>query len=181
MQILRTLNRICEHDLTKDKRDCPWLSNIHVLNERLLAFDARHRDVVGATEHAIGKAPTINDIVQNMLDKYDNAYKYWSNRKHRNWGLFRSMWPASVFLDRRLDRRDRETRAWLTVFAILVAGCSLVSVGSMWQDGFKHRNYRKAETYSRVGDKLETKRFISPRTLSSRLWSPTPPHKTKNK
>lgn len=126
------LNRICEQDLTKDKRDCPWLSTVKVLSERVLAFDARHRDVIGQTEAKLGQPATINDIVQNMLENYDYAHKFWSRRKHRDWGLFRSMWPAAVLVDVRLDRTDPETRAWLTVFAIMVSGCAIVCLGSLY-------------------------------------------------
>merc|ERR1719401_1138995 len=51
---------------------------------------------------------------------------------HRSWGLFRSMWPASVLVDHRLDRQDKDTRAWLKVFAILCVGCIFVSSTSLY-------------------------------------------------
>lgn len=131
------LNRIVEPDYNQATQGCPWLSQIRVLNERILAFDARHRDVVGATQMELGKAPTIDDIVQNMIDHYDHATIRWQRRMHRDWGLFRSMWPASVLLDGRMDRADADTRAWLTVFVILSSGCALVSIFSLYLLFFK--------------------------------------------
>jgi len=131
------LNRICEQDFDKSSRSCPWLGKIQVLNERVLAFDARHRDVVGAARTALGKKPSLQEIVQNMLDNYEQAHKFWQRRSHRDWGLFRSMWPASVLLDRRIDRHDPDTFAWLCAWAVLCAGCFIVSMGSLYLLFFK--------------------------------------------
>lgn len=129
---LMPLNRIVEEDYTKNNRKCPWLTKIEVLNERVLAFDARHRDVVGSVKAKLGQAPTIREVVQSIIDNYDRAHKVWQVRMHRGWGLFRSMWLASVLLDRRLDRHDPETRAWLTVFTILGSGCLAASMCSLY-------------------------------------------------
>jgi hypothetical protein len=129
---LMPLNRVVEEDYTQKEQHCPWLSKLQAMNERILSFDARHRDVVGSAAAKVGKAPTIADIVQNIVDNYDNAREIWSGRIHRDWGLFRSMWPASVLLDPRLDRNDPETREWLSVFAILVSACIATSSVSLY-------------------------------------------------
>jgi len=126
------LNRIVEQDYTKFDRNCPWLAKLQGMNERVFAFDARHRDVVGLTMEKLGKAPNINDIVTNIIENYDHAYRFWEQRQHRGWGLFRSMWPASVLVDQRLDRQDPETRAWLFVFPTMLGGCAVVSVFSLY-------------------------------------------------
>merc|ERR1740117_1660604 len=86
------LNRIVEQDYHKHNRQCPWLSQLQGMNERVFSFDARHRDVVGLVQEKLGKPPTVRDIVQNMVDNYDHAYRFWEQRDHRSWGLFRSMW-----------------------------------------------------------------------------------------
>jgi hypothetical protein len=117
------LNRIVEQEYTKDQRNCPWLAKLEAVNERVLAYDVRTRDVVGMTEDALGRAPSIDDIVENLLENYDAAHTLWGQRDHKAWGLFRSMWPAAVLVDYRLNRRDADTRAWLTVLAILATGC----------------------------------------------------------
>lgn len=131
--VLVPLNRIVEQEYTRDDRKSPWLTKIEVINERVLAFDSRHRDVVGATQIQVGKAPTIDDIVQNIVNNYDQAHKLWQRHTHVRWGLFKSFWPASVILDRRLDwRHDPDTRAWLTVFTILASGCILASLCSLY-------------------------------------------------
>lgn len=126
------LNRIAEQDYTKTQRNCPWLSQLTVLNERVLAFDTRHRDVVGATASSIGKSPTIDDIIANIIANYDDAHKIWLRRHHHNWGLFKSMWPASVLLDSRLDRKDPETNSWFTVFEICGSSCLMASALSLY-------------------------------------------------
>lgn len=131
--VLVPLNRIVEQEYTRDARTSPWLAKIEVMNERVYAWDARHRDVVGATQTQVGKAPTIDDIVQNIVHNYDHAHKLWQSRAHVRWGLFKSFWPASVILDRRLDwRHDPDTRAWVTVFTILASGCILASMCSLY-------------------------------------------------
>jgi len=126
------LNRIVEKDYCRNDRNCPWLSKVQGMNERVFAFDARNRDVVGLTMEKLGRAPTINDIVKSMVGNYEVAYEIWEKRQHRSWGLFRSMWPGSVLVDRRLDRQDPETFAWLVVFLIMLAGCALVSCFSLY-------------------------------------------------
>jgi len=126
------LSRICEQDYTKTKRGCPWLAKIQVMNERVLAFDARQRDIVGEAQADVGKAPSIQDVMQNIINHYDVVNASWQTRTHRGWGLTRSMWPASLLLDRRLDSNDADTRAWLYVFAILSSGCIIVSIFSIY-------------------------------------------------
>lgn len=126
------LNRIVEEDYTKNDRHCPWFAEVQAVYERVLAFDVRHYDVVGRTEAAIGRPPTIRDIIQNLADNYDHAHRGWQKRIHKRWGLFRSMWPAAVLVDSRLDRSDPDTRAWLQVFAILLGGSLLTSGYSIY-------------------------------------------------
>jgi hypothetical protein len=126
------LNRILKQDYTMHTRNCPWVSKIQVLNERVLAFDARHRDVIGSVMKKLGRAPTVADVVENLVSNYDVAQRCWDKRKHRSWGLFRSMWPTGVLVDKRLDRTDPDTRAWLCAFGILAAGCLVVCVLSLW-------------------------------------------------
>ena len=52
----------------------------------------------------------------------------------------------------------------------------------MCRDGFKLRDYREEESYSRlIGDKIVTAQIISPNTPSFRFWLPTPrPQKMKD-
>merc|ERR1719181_868930 len=102
------------------------------MNERVLSFDARHRDVVGDCERRTGKAPTLFDVVCNMIDNYSSAHSIWERRVHHNWGLFKSLWPASVLLDVRLDRQDPETWEWIKVFGVLGGGCSIVCLLSLY-------------------------------------------------
>lgn len=128
--VLVPFNRLVELDYTdgtENQRHCIWLTNIFAMNERVLAFDARHRDVIGAAYVEVGKAPTIQDVIKNIIEHYDKSHETWSKRKHRSWGLFRSMWPSALLLDRRLDWQDSDTRAWLIAFVILVIGCALAS------------------------------------------------------
>lgn len=126
------LNRIVEQDYTDTQRHCPWLGKLQAMNERVLAFDARHRDVVGAAQKSLGHSPTIRDIMLNIIEHYEDARVIWGRLNHRHWGLFRSMWPASVLVDRRLDRNDPETKAWISVYTILATLCSLASLLSMY-------------------------------------------------
>jgi hypothetical protein len=124
---LMPLNRICEQDYSQNQKNCPWLEQIQVLSERILAFDARHRDIVGVAAAKLKRPPTLNDVIVNLVEHYDKSHNFWKKRKHRGWGLFRSMWPACVLVDHRLDWHDPETRGWLTVFAALSSGCLVVS------------------------------------------------------
>jgi hypothetical protein len=131
--VLVPLNRICDKGVTKAVRDVPWLSTIRVLNERVLAFDVRHRDVVGAAQVSKGgKNPTLDDVVNVLIDNFMSAEQAWGRRVHREWGLFRSMWTGAVLLDRRLDRQDPETWSWISAFAVLGVGCLVVSALSLY-------------------------------------------------
>merc|ERR1719498_204951 len=100
------LNRISENDNAKGYNCHSWLAQLSILNERVIAFDVRHRDVVGSSQRQVGKAPTPQDVLTNILDNYSKAEVVWARRTHREWGLFRSMWPAAVLLSYRLDRND---------------------------------------------------------------------------
>jgi len=126
------LNRIVELDYTKDSTSCPWLANVRAVNELVLAYDTRHRDVIGDTLAQVGKAPTMDDVVRNMIKGYQKAHKRFARQVHHNWGLFRSMWVASVLLDTRLDKDDPDTRSWLMVFAVLATGSILTSLLSFY-------------------------------------------------
>jgi hypothetical protein len=125
------LNRIIEREYTRSQRDCPWLTELLIANERVFAYDIRQRDVVGETLASIGKAPTIRDVMENLSAHYEDAHAMWLAQHHNPWGLLRALWPAAALVDRRLDRNDRETRTWLIVFCILMVGCGLSSVGSL--------------------------------------------------
>jgi len=123
-------NRIIELDYTKTNKHSQWLARVQALNERVLAWDARHRDVIGETEATLGKPPTVDNIVRNMISNYDKVPDRQS--RGQRWGMFKSMWIASVLLDPRLDRKDPETRSWLMVFAILVTGSGFTSILSFY-------------------------------------------------
>jgi hypothetical protein len=110
----------------------PWLANMKILNERVLAFDVRHRDVYEDTLADIGRSPTLKDIILNVIKNYGNAQGVWHTRMHRSWGLFRSLWPASLLLDRRLDTSDPDTHTWLLVCFILLSGCVITSLLSVY-------------------------------------------------
>merc|ERR1719305_1675648 len=101
------------------------------MKERVIAFDVRHRDVYADTLTEVGRSPTLEDIYQNILKNYGAAREVWHTRMHRSWGFFRSLWPASLLLDRRLDRTDPETKSWLIVSSILMFGCGLISLLSI--------------------------------------------------
>merc|ERR1719253_2553242 len=103
------LNHIAELEHTMEQDFSPWLANMKILNERVLAFDVRHRDVYEDTLADIGRSPTLKDIILNVIKNYGNAQGVWHTRMHRSWGLFRSLWPASLLLDRRLDTSDPDT------------------------------------------------------------------------
>jgi len=102
------------------------------MNERVLAFDVRHRDVFAETQLQLGRQPTLNNIFQNVVDHYDTSKNQWHARVHKQWGLFRSMWPAALLIDKRLDRTDKPTRQWLYTCAILLGGCILMSLLSVY-------------------------------------------------
>jgi len=121
--LLVPLNHIAELEVTQKQNYCPWLANCKVVNERVIAFEARHRDVYSDTMSEIGRAPCLDDIMQNVIKSYESASRVWSTRNHRSWGLFRSMWPAELLLNRQLDWNDKDTRSWLQV-SFLLAGAS---------------------------------------------------------
>lgn len=126
------LNHIAELEVTQDQDSSPWLANMQILNERVIAFDVRHRDVYSDTLADLGRLPGINDIVQNVMANYESSKGVWSTQIHRNWGLFRSMWPAQLMIDRRLDWNDKDTRSWLQVSSILVVGSTITSLLSVF-------------------------------------------------
>lgn len=126
------LNHIAELEVTTEQDTSPWLANMKILNERVIAFDVRHRDVYSDTVADLGRLPGLNDIVQNIMTNYESAKGVWSTQIHRNWGLFRSMWPAALMLDRRLDWNDQETRSWLLVASVLVVASSITSLLSVF-------------------------------------------------
>lgn len=145
------LNQLVERDYTKDDRKFHSLSKLEALNERVLAFDARHRDVVGETWDAIGKSPALADVFQNIITTYDEAStNFYATRKHYEWGFFRSLWPAAVLLDRRLDREDPSTRSWFEAVTIIAVGCVVVVffsicffVASIWRNLILGSQYKK--------------------------------------
>jgi hypothetical protein len=131
------LNRICERDYTKDDRKFHSLAKMKALNERILAFDARHRDVVGDVwdlnaARGNDKRPSLDDVFENLLSTYDKAAKtFYDTKKHYSWGFFRSLWPGAVLVDYRLDWHEPKTRSWLIVYTLLISGGCLVSFCSM--------------------------------------------------
>lgn len=126
------LNHIAELEHTMEQDFSPWLANMKILNERVLAFDVRHRDVYEDTLADIGRSPTLKDIILNVIKNYGNAQGVWHTRMHRSWGLFRSLWPASLLLDHRLDTSDPDTHTWLLVCFILLSGCVITSLLSVY-------------------------------------------------
>lgn len=126
------LNRLIELDYTKDSTQCPWMAKIRALNELVLAYDTAHRDVIGDTLAEMKKSPSLEDVVQNMIKCYDDAHRRFGQQKHHSWGLFRSMWVASILLDVRLDRNDPDTHSWLCAFGLLAAGCIVTSALSFY-------------------------------------------------
>jgi hypothetical protein len=125
------LNRLVEKDYTQDNRHCSTLATMLAMDERVMAFDARHRDIIGDSENAAGRPPTIQDIFNNMIDGYEAAHIMREKHVHHHWGFFRSLWPASVLVDRRLDWRDSHTREWLISFLSLLVACCLFAVVSL--------------------------------------------------
>lgn len=117
------LNRIAELDLSQAQNYRPWLANAKVVNERVIAFHVRHRDLYSDTMTDIGRAPRLRDLMQSVINSYESASRSWSARKDGSWGLFRSMWPAELLMNCQLDWNDKETRSWLQV-SFIVAGAS---------------------------------------------------------
>jgi len=103
------------------------------MDERVLAYDASHRDVVGSIKEEIGKAPALNDIFENLIKTYDEASERFHKMKQKDgiWGFFRSLWPAALLVDKRIDFSDPKTRSWLFVFFTFVAMSLVVSVFSI--------------------------------------------------
>jgi len=126
------LSHIAELEANENQHHSPWLTKLKIMNERVLAFDVRHRDVFADTLAELGKAPTIDDIFRNVISNYDVAKERWHARAHRQWGLFRSMWPAALLLDRRFDMNDEITRAWLITCSILACGSLITSLLSVF-------------------------------------------------
>jgi len=126
------LNHIAELEVTQDQDYSPWLAKMKIMNERVIAFDVRHRDVYTDALADSGRLPGLDDIIQNVIANYETASSVWHTRMHRSWGLFRSMWPAALLLDRRLDWSDKDTRSWLIASAILVLGCIITSLLSVY-------------------------------------------------
>lgn len=128
------LNRIIERDYTKENRKFHTLGEMKAIYERVACWDARHRDVIGEVMDANGgKPPPLRKVIQNIIDNYENAAAdFYSVKTHFQWGFFRSLWPAALLLDhRRLDWQDQETRHWLVVITVVLAGCLVVSFISL--------------------------------------------------
>jgi len=126
------LNRLAERDYDKDDRTLKFLSKLEAMNERVLAFDARNRDVVGSIKEEIGRAPALSDIFENLIKTYDEAAeRFYTTRKHFGWGFFRSLWPAALLVDRRLNFEDPKTRSWLYAFLAFIVISLVVSLFSI--------------------------------------------------
>jgi hypothetical protein len=128
---LLPLNRIAERDYNKDDRTLKFTSKLQAMNERVIAFDARKRDVIGDVGEDLGRAPKLDDIFASLIETYDEAAeRFYSAKRHYRWGLFRSLWPASLLVDRRLDFQDPKTRSWMLAIMTYFSICSVVAVGS---------------------------------------------------
>jgi len=130
--MLVSLNHIAELEVTQDQDSSPWLARMKIMSEQVIALDVRHRDVYSDTLADIGRQPGLDDIIQNVVANYEAAKDVWSTQIHRSWGLFRSMWPAALMLDRRLDWKDKDTRSWLQVSSIMVGGSAITSLLSVY-------------------------------------------------
>jgi hypothetical protein len=134
----------------------PSLSKLQALDERVLCFDARHRDIVGDVMEEFGRAPKLDDIMQNIIDTYDQASEnFFTNRRHKKWGFFRALWPAAVLVDRRLDRNDPKTWSWLIIFGMITVGSIVVSffsicffISSIYRNMLLGRKYQAKWTLS---------------------------------
>lgn len=125
------LNRLAEKDYSQENRHCATLAKVLAMDERVMAFDARHRDIIGECESSLGRKPTLDDIFKKIIEGYEAAHIMRAKHVNHHWGLFRSLWPASVLVDRRLDWRDSRTREWLISFNSLLGACifaALISV-----------------------------------------------------
>jgi hypothetical protein len=126
------LNHLAELECNENQHHSPWLTRLLIMNERVVAFDVRHRDVLAEIMLKLERTPTLDDVFVNVIDHYDSAKEQWHARVHKQWGLFRSMWPASLLMDDRLDKSDKPTRTWLYTIGILLAGCVITSLGSVY-------------------------------------------------
>lgn len=139
---LMPLNRFIERDYPQKgkvgdrSRRYQHLGKLQDLDEHVLAFQARHFDIVGDTPDAPGNkdgkkalAAVMNYIIQTY-DKASERYDKKRDQYHEvkglralfkmKWGFFKSMWPANVLCDPRLDWDDKETREWKLVFNTLL-------------------------------------------------------------
>jgi len=137
--MLVPLNRIVEQDYTKHNRKCPWLSEIEVANERVLAKDVRDKDIFERSQRLTQKERlTIDDIVDNILLHYENLHAEWLANKHsgmesqRAKWVFKAMWPVAVLFHTRMDWQDAETRQWMYVLGIMLSGSLLASLLSLF-------------------------------------------------
>lgn len=152
--VLIPLNRIVERDYTEKNRRCPYLGEIRAMDERVVAFDARHRDIVGEVMKKKGAKPTLKDIVEDIIQNYDRANRHYKKHKDRldhAWGLFKSLWPAAVLVDERLDRKDPYTWEWLLVFGLTCSLCLMATFISLI--------YFFLVTFDRVHE-LRSERFL---------------------
>lgn len=116
------LNHIAELEVNEDQHHSPWLMRLKIMNERVLAFDVRHRDVFADVQSQSEKTPGLHDILHSVISHYEVSRTQWHARVHRQWGLFRSMWPAALLVDKRLDRTDRPTKQWMIACSTLLGG-----------------------------------------------------------
>lgn len=126
------LNHLAELEISETQQHSPWLTKLLIIDERVLSFDVRHRDVFAETQLQLGRPPTLDDILQSVIDSYDASNIQWHAKVHKQWGLFRSMWPAAILIDKRLDRTDQPTRQWLYTCAIISGGCIFMSLLSVY-------------------------------------------------
>jgi hypothetical protein len=147
------LNKLVERDYSKNDRTLPTLSEMQAMNERILAFYCRKCDVIGDCCDAINKDPDLDDLIQFLIDNYEKASeKFYNTKRHYSWGFFRSLWPAAVLVDRRLDWNEPKTRSWLYTVGILLCGCSVVLfcsmcffIASIWRNVLLSQAYMPAK------------------------------------
>jgi len=137
--LLVPLNHLVEHEYTKYSRNCPWLSKIQAMNERVLCRDVRRNSVYKRTRQDSGKEiVTISDVVQNLKEHYDEGHEQWLKQnsaksvgaRQQEW-VFRAMWPATVLTHWRMDRNDPDTWEWLCVLTLVLTVSSLLSFSSL--------------------------------------------------
>lgn len=150
------LNHIAELEVNENQHHSPWLMRLRIMNERVLAFDVRHRDVFADVQSQLGKVPNLHEILQNIIDNYEVSRCQWHARVHRQWGLFRSMWPAALLVDRRLDRKDKPTQQWLLTISILLSGCIFTSCLSVYLLIWHTKHFAWSAFFSAFKSLLET-------------------------